>query len=140
MKYRTLGAAILALLIGVSPNFGQQAADNPFPDVIARSVALRPFDLQAPKLKLSGVITQPPTHILPQNPYQYFRMSVSGQNGTEIWAVLLRAADSEVANLKPGVTVTVLGTPTKDGTKRVELVQSSGPNSAGLMNLIVNAQ
>jgi hypothetical protein len=69
-------------------------------------------------------------------------MAVMGEKETVIWAVLLIANDEEIANLKPGVAVTILATPTKDGSKRVELVQSAGPECsatcAGLTNLIVN--
>lgn len=136
--YRSL-AATFALCLAVGPAFGQSPiSDNPFPDVIARARAIGPFDDRAPKVTLTGVITQQPTHIRPRNPYQYFRMAVSDQGGTAIWAVLLRASDEETSNLKPGVTVTILATPSKDGSRRVELVQSQGPNRSGLMNLNVN--
>src|SRR5215468_5810151 len=88
----TITAALVAIC-GLS--LGQQVDDNPFPDVIARSAAIRPFVLDGSQLKLSGTITQAPVHIRPQNPYQYFRMSVTRDNTTEIWAVLIWSADSD---------------------------------------------
>jgi len=93
-------------------------------------------------VKLSGIITQAPEHIRPQNPYQYFRMAVSHENATEVWAVLVWGADSDFANLRPGVKVTLLGTPTKDGSRRVQLVQSikQQPVSAGEMSLTIDSR
>ena len=133
-------AAALAALSGLC--LGQKPDDNPFPDVIARSVFIRPFVLDSSEVKLSGTITQSPVHIRPQNPYQYFRMSVTRDNKTEIWAVLIWGADSDFANLKPGVKVTLSGTPTNDGSRRVQLVQSNigqQPVSAGEMKLTINS-
>ena len=132
--------AALAAISGFS--FGQQSDENPFPDVLARSVLIRPFVLDGSQVKLSGIITQAPVHIRPQNPYQYFRMAVSHENATEVWAVLVWGADSDFANLRPGVKVTLLGTPTKDGSRRVQLVQSikQQPVSAGEMSLTIDSR
>ena len=140
-RHGALAVGVFILVSLVSGVLGQTTVDdNPFPDVIARARVMTPFDDTAPKVNLTGVITQQPTHIRPRNPYQYFRMAVTDPSGTASWAVLLRAADDEVANLRTGVSVTILATPTKDGSRRVELVQSFGPNRSGLMNLAVNAQ
>jgi hypothetical protein len=136
--------ATTAALAAISAlGFGQQPDDNPFPDVIARPAVDRPFVLDGSQVTLSGIITQAPVHIRPQNPYQYFRMSVTGGNTTEIWAVLIWGADSDFANLKPGVKVTLLGTPTKDGSRRVQLIQSKQkqqPVSAGDMRLTIDSK
>jgi len=142
MRYKTFGTAVFALLYVVSLSLGQvDARDNPFPDVFNRSRSVTPFDDQAPKTPLSGVITEAATRI--KSNYRYFRMAVadtSAPNGVAIWAVLLWGSDAEVAMLKPGVYVTVLATPTKDGSRRVELVQTDRSNSLGLKNLTVNTQ
>jgi len=143
MNMRRSGMTITAALVAIGGlSLGQQVDDNPFPDVIARSAAIRPFVLDGSQLKLSGTITQAPVHIRPQNPYQYFRMSVTRDNTTEIWAVLIWGADSDFANLKPGVKVTLSGTPTKDGSRRVQLVQTikQQPVSAGEMSLTIDSK
>jgi hypothetical protein len=127
---RRILATIAALVSGVSVSFGQiEVRDNPFPDIIARSSTIRPFDLNAPKITLRGVITQEATHIKPPNPYQYFRMAVKDESapaGVTIWAVLLHATDSRTEVLKPGAAVSIRATPSKDGSRRVELVQAIG--------------
>src|SRR5262252_8839196 len=107
---RRITATIAAFLAIGGTSLGQQVDVNPFPDVIALSAAIRPFVLDGSQVKLSGTITQAPVHIRHQNPYQYFRMSVTHENTTEIWAVLIWGADSDFANLKPGVKVTLSGT------------------------------
>lgn len=111
--------------------------DNPFPDVIARSRVVMPFDDNAPKKTLSGVVIQEPLHI--NQRYQYFRMAAvdpSSPTGVAIWAVLMGGVpDTEAVRLKSGVYVTLLGTPVKDGTRRVELVQPAPPTTASLANL-----
>ena len=72
MKTHQTVVAAIGLAMLVSSAFGQiDVSDSPFPDVIARSRAIGPFDDQAPKVTLKGVITQQATHILPRNPYQY---------------------------------------------------------------------
>lgn len=130
MKPRRILATIGLIFSAISISFSQiEVSDNPFPDIIARSSAIRPFDLNGPKITLRGVITQGATHIKPPNPYQYFRMAVrddSAPTGVAIWAVLLHATDSRTKILKPGSAVTIRATPSKDGSRRVELVQSTG--------------
>ena len=129
---RILAGTIVFFVTALSSALAQiELSDNPFPDVIARASVNRPFDLNAPKHTVSGVVTEAPKHIKQPNPYQYFRMAVkddSATNGVAIWAVLFWAPDADTPALKPGVPVTVLVTPSKDGTRRVALVQQ-GPQS-----------
>jgi len=125
---RVLSAAAVCLL-ALECVFAQvELSDNPFPDIIARSVVIRPFDLDAPKVTLTGVVTEAPKHIKAPNPYQYFRMAVrddSAPNGVVIWAVLFWAPDGQTPNLPTGTPVTVRATPPKDGSRRVQLVQEA---------------
>jgi hypothetical protein len=139
MRILRHGAASI-LLFAIMGTLLAQTDDNPFPDIIGRSTAVRPFDEKAPKVTLNGVITQKAVHIKQPNPYQYFRMAVNGVNTPEIWSVLLWASDSQTANLNPGVSVRILATPSKDGTRRVELVQPKGNlgSDSMMVNLTIN--
>lgn len=122
-------AAVVLSTTALTPAFAQvELSDNPFPDVIARSVVIRPFDLNVPPITLVGVITETPRHIQPTNPYQYFRMAVkddNAPNGIAIWAILFRAPDGQTPSLTAGTPVTVRATPTKDESRRAQSIQTS---------------
>jgi hypothetical protein len=73
--------AALAAISGFS--FGQQSDENPFPDVLARSVLIR----LCPGWFTSEIKWNhhPGTRAYSTpNPYQYFRMAVSHENATEV--------------------------------------------------------
>ena len=125
-----MAAAVLILaLVGVG--LGQNENNTPFPDVLRRSRTVTPFNDQAPKIALKGVITQQAARV--GSNYKYFWMAVrddAADGGIRLWAVLLWGTDSQVENLKPGKAVSIMATPVKDGTYRAELVQGpTGPLS-----------
>jgi len=114
------GASALAIAIMLTSHLaGAQAqpGDTPFSDAVARSVAAV-FDTTK-EVTLRGVVTTPMTPINRAGA-SYFKIDVRDDAGaTTSWAVLVRKA-RDVAELKPGASVTVTGWQARDGSRRIE--------------------